>query len=273
MKDDSGIILVNVLVALAIGSAITVLMITSQDTLLDRNARAAAANQAEALVIGAETAVQVALQRDMIIAPQSDHFEESWAQAAQRDISLATGEFSVNILDAQSRFNLNGLINSDLQQAQILSRLVRDLGLTEMVASKIITEIRSRGPMVELREINGLNASEIDLLRPHVSFLPIDGDVNLNTADAIVMAAVLGNFAAARQLIKTRDRNGFLTQSDLTNVGVLAASGAGFTSQLFDVFSVAEVDNVTVTLQSRILRRSGVGFQEAVVIERKFGTQ
>ena len=271
MKDDGGVILVNVLVALAIGSAITVLMITSQDALLDRTARAAAAVQAEALATGAETAVLVALRRDMNAAPETDHFGENWAQSAQQDVVLATGKFSVTILDAQGRFNLNGLATAGLLQPQIFSRLSHDLGVSEAASTTIISHLRARGPISGFGEIAGLDATAIATLLPHVSFLPVDADVNLNTADVIVMGAVLGNPAAARQLVKTRERNGFLTQGDLTDAGVLAASGAGFTSQVFDVTALAEVDKVTVALRSRILRRTDVGVTEAVVIDRKFG--
>jgi general secretion pathway protein K len=63
-RTDDGIILVNVLVALALGSALVVLMFTSQDNLIDRTRRAAAATQAEALALGGEASVVAALQRD-----------------------------------------------------------------------------------------------------------------------------------------------------------------------------------------------------------------
>lgn len=271
MKPDSGVILVNVLVVLAIGSAITVLMFTSQDSLLERTARAAAAAQAEALVLGAETSVVIALKRDMIEAPETDHFQEVWAATAQQDVALSTGRFSVVIEDAQSRFNLNTLASGGIGTTQIFVRLTRDIGLADDVATTIMQQLTARGPVRSLSEITGLDETSQTLLRPHVTALPVPGPINLNTASAVVMGAVLGNAPAARQLVKTRERTGFLRQGDLTDVGVLATNGAGFQSQVFDVTSVAEVDGVTFTLRSRVLRQTGVGTQDVTVIRRIIG--
>jgi general secretion pathway protein K len=271
MKHDSGVILVNVLVTLAIGSAITVLMVTSQDSLLDRTARAAAAVQAEALAIGAETSVTVALQRDMIQAPEADHFGEPWALAAQQDVALVTGQFSIAIEDAQSRYNLNNLAGTGIVQSQIFSRLVRDLGLPNAVAATIVNHISQRGPVSDLAEVPDFPVGAAEILRPHVTALPFETGLNLNTANAVVMGAVLGNRAAARQLVQIRERAGFLTREDLAQVGVLATGGTDFTSQVFDITSAAQVDDVTVTLRSRVVRRTGLVVAETVVISRRFG--
>ena len=102
-------ILVNVLVALALGAALVTLMLTSQDDAIDRARRAGAAAQAEALALGAETSVLVALRRDMVEAPETDSYGEPWAQAAQAEVELETGRFAVTIHDAQAGLDLNGL--------------------------------------------------------------------------------------------------------------------------------------------------------------------
>ena len=271
MKRDSGVILVNVLVTLAIGSAITVLMVVSQDSLLDRTARAAAAVQAEALAIGAETSVKVALQRDMIQAPQTDHFGEPWALTAQQDVALATGQFSIVIEDAQSRYNLNNLAGTGIVQSQIFLRLVRDLGLPDIIANTIVSHLKRRGPVTDLADIINLPAGAVDILWPHVIALPFETGLNLNTANVVVMGAALGNPAAARQLVQIRERAGFITREDLAKIGVLATGRTDFTSQVFDITSVAQVNDVTVTLRSRIVRRTGLGIAETLVISRQFG--
>ncbi len=268
MKQDAGVILVNVLVVLAIGATVAVLMLTSQQTLLERTTRSAAAAQAEALALGAETSVVLALQRDMQEAPEADHYQEPWNAIAQAEVALATGAFSVTIVDAQSRFNLNALAQPGLVQSQILQRLTRSLDLPDRVAAQITRHIAGRGAIQSLEEISALDQADRARLAPFVTALPVAAPVNLNTANATVIGAIIGNPAAARQLVKTREATGFLTQQDLRDVGVLAANGAGFTSQFFEVTSRADVDDVSAVLLSQIARVTGVGISEARVISR-----
>lgn len=268
MKRDSGVILIQVLVVLAIGSAITVLMFTSQTPLLDRAGRSAAALQGEALTFGAEKSVVLALQRDMKTAPETDHYQEDWNAVAQSNVTLQTGTFSVAIVDVQSRFNLNILTEPGVVQSQIFLRLTRSLDLPDSVASVVAQHLASRGAVQTLDEITALDVTARATLAPHVVALPNAAQINLNTANATVIAAVLGNTAAARQLVKQRDKTGFMTPQDLRNAGVLVTNGAGFTSQFFDVTSRADVDGVSITLTSRIARVTGVGVQDTRVISR-----
>ena len=267
---DAGVILVNVLVALALGSALVVLMLTSQDTLLQTARRAGALTQAQALALGAETSVIIALRLDMQTNPEADHFAEPWAAVQQTDVVLGTGRFSVSVADAQARFDLNGLVSGGLVGQQVLARLVAALELPPDTAARITDAMVQDGPLQSVSELTDLDAQTRDALAKVVSFLPDGGEINLNTADATVMAAVLQNRTAARRLIALRDRVGFITQNDLTDVGMITAPGTGFRSNVFDLTAVAQVDDVTVTLTSRLLRQTGVGTQEVWVIARSF---
>ena len=270
LNQDSGVILINVLVALALGAAIVVLMFTSQENLMDRTRRAAAATQAEALALGAEASMITALRRDMNLAPETDHPLEPWAMAAQEEVVLATGRFSITVTDAQSRFDLNALATGRLAQQQILARLIKALDLPDRVALDIIDWLTRRGPAYELSEIDALDAPTRKVLAPYVSLLPQEGAVNINTASELVIAVVLGSPSAARQLVKVRETKGFLTQGDLTDAGIVAMNGIGFTSDVYDVQSVAEVDGTTVTLNSRLLRTNNLGQKNTFVIARSF---
>lgn len=271
MKQDAGVVLVNVLVTLALGAAIVVLMFTSQEDLMDRTRRAAAGTQAEALVLGAEASVVAALRRDMQTAPETDHFLEPWALATQEEVVLETGRFSVTVTDVQSRFDLNSLVAGKLAQQQMVLRLTKALEMPDRVAIDIIEHMIRRGAARDLDDITSLDDQTRVTLAPHVSFLPQGGAVNVNTASALVIGAVLGTDSGARQLVKTRDRNGFLTRGDLTDAGVIAMNGIGFTSDVYDVRSVAEVDGTNVTLTSRIVRKTQLGQKNAYVVARRFG--
>lgn len=268
---DNGVILVNVLVALALGSALVVLMLTSQDNLIDRSRRAAAMAQAQALALGGETSVLIALRADMQSAPEADHYAEPWALIQQAEVQVGTGRFSVTIRDVQAGIDLNGLAAGGVAQQQILGRLVKALDLPPATALRIITAVGRGTPLRTLADLDEIDSATREKLAPHVSFLPAGGTVNLNTADVVVLGAVLGNIAAATRLATLRDRNGFITAEDLRRLGLFGTGSAGFKSAVFDVTVTAQVDDVTVVLSSRIQRSQGMGQQSVAVIARQFG--
>ena len=268
---DSGVILVNVLVALALGSALVVLMLTSQDNLIDRSRRAAAMAQAQALAMGGETSVVTALRTDMQTAPDVDHYAEPWALIQQAEVQIGTGRFSLRIHDAQAGIDLNGLAAGGIAQEQVLERLVAALDLPPETTLRIVTAVTRNGPLRSLADIPDLDATARLALAPYVSLLPMGGAVNLNTADALVLGAVLRNQTAANRLVALRDRNGFVTANDLRDLGQVGTGGAGFKSAVFDVTVTAQVDDVTVVLTSRMQRVQGLGVQDVRVISRRFG--
>lgn len=268
---DAGVILVNVLVALALGSALVVLMLTSQDNLLDRARRAAAMDQAQALALGGETSVVIALRADMQTAPDADHYAEPWGLIQQAAVQIGTGTFALVIHDAQAGIDLNGLTVGGIGQQQVLARLVAALKLPPETTQRILTAITQGGPFRTLAQIPDLDADTRATLAPYVSFLPAGGAVNLNTADQVVLGAVLQNQTAASRLVALRSKAGFITPADLRDLGLVSTGGAGFTSDVFDVTVTAQVDDVTVILTSRVQRVRGVGTQEVRVISRRFG--
>ncbi len=268
---DRGIILVNVLVALALGAALVVVMLTSQDNLIDRARRMAAMAQAQALALGGETSVLTALSADMLTAPEADHFGESWAVIQQAAVEIGTGRFSLTIRDAQAGFDLNGLSAGGVAQTQILERLVQALDLPPETTLRIVTAVTRAGPLHAISEITDLDPATRRTLAPYVSFLPAGGAVNLNSADPVLIGVLLRNRAAALRLAALRDKNGFVTPADLRDLGLLNAGGAGFKSAVFDVTVTAEVDDVTVTLTSRIQRVQGLGISDVRIIARHFG--
>lgn len=270
---DSGVILVNVLVALALGAALVVLMLTSQDNLIDRSRRAAALAQAQALAMGGETSVIAALRTDMVTAPDADHYAEPWALIQQAEVQIGTGRFSLVITDAQARLNLNGLAGGGIAQQQVLERLVTALSLPPQTTAQLVVAVSRTDQPRSLNDIPELDGPTRAALAPHVDFLPIGAGLNLNTADAVAIGAVLGNRSAALRLVAQRDRTGFVTPDDLRDLGLLGTGGAGFTSDLFDVVVTAQVDDVVVILTSRIQRVQGLGTQDMRVIARRFGPQ
>lgn len=272
MGRDNGIILVNVLVALALGAAMVVLMFTSQDNLIDRFRRASAADQAEALAMGGEASVVAALMRDLIAGTETDNLTEEWARIQQASVRLATGTFALRVTDAQALFDINQLKDGGYAQAQTFALLMNQAGLPASLGQSITSQVQRRGPLTDLTALQDIDERTISILRTIAVALPVAGDVNLNTAPLPVLTAVMGNGAMASRLVSLRDSKGFVTPEDLGTLGVLAGTTAGFNSDIFDVEVEAEVDDVQVTLRSRILRLHRTPTErEVVVISRRFG--
>lgn len=269
---DSGIILVNVLVTLALGAALVLLMFSSQDNLIDRSRRAAAVSQAEALAMGGEASMVAALTRDMIVAPDTDNLTEDWALIQQDTITLATGRFTVVITDAQSRFDINQLMDGGFMQTQILASLIAQAELPLSLVQQITAEVQTFGPLQDLNDLRDVDAATLNTLKTVLVALPVAGDVNLNTAPLPVLTAVIGNAAVARGLVSLRDRQGFVEQQDLSALATVPLSSIGFTSDVFDIVVTAEISDVTVTLFSRVLRLHRTPAEREVrVIARRFG--
>lgn len=270
---EGGVILVNVLVILALAAALVVLMLDVQDRALDRGRLASNVAQAEALARGAETSVAVALRRDMIEAPETDHLFEPWTESLQEEVNLETGRFSVEVADANARFDLNQLTARTLLDTQTLGRLVAAAGLPADIGPRIVAGVAQAGPIAETDALSdfGLTAPEIAALEPLVTALPVPGALNLNTAGETVLAAILNNRPAAARLIRQRDAAGRLTGADLARVGVIRPPNSGFTSDVWDVTALAKVDGAIVKLRSRLLRLRSPGTVEVVTIARRLG--
>lgn len=164
---------------------------------------------------------------------------------------------SGQITDAQSRYNLRNLVDlgdQDTPAAQaaelrILARLCETVGLPQEVALRIANGMRqstaadlpaegASGPgtgtvvvpsadevvlapaTVEELSWFGLEPEVIQRLRPFVELLPGRTTVNLNTAPAEVLSAVVENLdrASAERLVQARQRTRFKTLAEVAEV-------------------------------------------------------
>ena len=268
---DAGVVLINVLVILSIASIVVFLMLTSQEVSLRRAQSMAAATAADALARGAEASAVTALRRDMVTAPDTDNYTEAWAQVAQQEAGLSTGRFSVTIRDAQAKLNLTRLAGGAQVEVEALLRVLAELEISRADGARIAAEIASRPGLKNLSDLRGISPETITALSPYVDFLPATATLNLNTAAPLLLRAVLNNRSAALRLESRRTGAGVLTPQDLDRVGAVRPALAGFTSQNFDIDILAEVDDITVNLRSRIVRRESFAGRSVVVTRRAFG--
>lgn len=158
---------------------------------------------------------------------QSDHLNEAWAQ--QVALPVERGRVAGGILDAQARFNLNNLVrNGQASPGDIaaFNRLLTTLAFPPDAASRLTEALidwldadnlpygasdtesayylalpqpylvanRALVDLAELALVRGFDQAVVDKLAPWVSVLPLPTPVNINTASAEVIAAVIPGY-------------------------------------------------------------------------------
>jgi len=184
-----------------------------------------------------------ALLYDDLRASQVDHAGEPWA-LQMPPFPVEGGTLAGRIEDQQARFNLNNLVSDgeiDPDQQACLRRLLALLDLPESLASSLGDWLDADGlaqggaedayylalpsptlaanrPLIDLAElarVQGFEPAVRERLRPFVTALPRRTAVNVNTASAEVMAALVPGLEldAARGLVAARERAIFLDRT------------------------------------------------------------
>ncbi len=272
---QSGVILINVLVILALTSAVLLVMIRASDVSIARAQLYAEAAQGLALIAGGEASAIAALKRDMTDAAEADHLAEPWAAIAQAETAIDAGTFALQISDAQSRFNLNSIAGSGVVGPQILGRIAARLKLPADTAPRILARLAQPKPLRSLGQLGpeaGLAPETLQALAPLITVLPGRRDINLNTAPADLIFALTNTPVQARTLIAIRNRQGYLTPGDIAAAEVILPLGTGFTSQLFQITTTVRVGSTGQSLHSLLSRgQNTAGGAEVVVIARSTG--
>ncbi len=175
-----------------------------------------------------------------------DHLGEVWAlpvaetkmdetvtSGAKIDSSATNASLSGSIIDAQSRFNLNNLLLANGQanpvEVESFRRLLANLSLPAGLVEPLLAyqlQTRSRnfdGSAVaatnlplkrvsDLGRIEGFDARIINALDGQVFVLPPGSKVNINTASAEVVSALLPvDLSSAKAFVARRERKFFST--------------------------------------------------------------
>ena len=223
-----------------------------------------------------------------------DHLGEPWAvplAEARLSTFLAAGESSSDthrdaflsgeVTDLQSRLNVMNLAVGDangrqeaylrfqrlfellnLRNAELA--LLRDNLQRAADAMKAAAPDGNDAPLLPRRFDQlawlGLSPESLQLLRPYLTVLPLEGSaatkVNVNTAPAPVLVAALGlNPADAQRLVGERERDFF---KDLADARLQRAdtAWAGVNSSFFEVRGRLRLDDVALEEVS-VVRRTG----------------
>lgn len=270
---EAGVVLLNVLVLLALSTAVVYAMLSLADISIARSQRFSEAGQALALVRGGEASAIVALRRDMIEAPEVDHIGEPWGATAQAGVEIAGGAFELEIADAQGLFNLNILTRPDLQTLETLEAIVGALELSPGTPERIAASMALDGPLRDLDDLTwraGVPPEDIAAMAEFVAALPGRGEINLNAAPPALLAILLQNSAQTRELVAIRDRQGYLTPEDLAAAEVIPPPGTGLKSDLYRVRVTVRIGDTVQSMESLLQRRrSPAGGNEVAVVQRR----
>jgi general secretion pathway protein K len=207
---------------------------------------------------------------------------------------------SGNIIDATSRYNLTNLARDgqvDLAQVRVFRRLLQNLQLEAGLADRAARFVASTQPLVpkedvpggtdgsqpqpqaqpvragpvtamkllqvdDLLAVQGVDQAAVDKLRQFVIVLPEQTPVNVNTAPAEVLAAVLPKMSVsgANALLARRKQapwNDFLKFRTEVGEDELAADVADVKSSWFLVDSRIQLDRAALNAEALVYRPLG----------------
>ncbi len=230
----------------------------------------------------------------------ADHLGEPWALPVQesklstflsQDQQWREGDAEVflsgQITDAQSRMNVMNLVENGKISAPALARFAAlferlglPLGELQTLTQQLLASLQASrtspnpdtpnpGPAALLPQQTGqlvwlgLSPSTVAALLPHITVLPEATPVNLNTASAEVLSAVLPglDLASARQAVTQRQRGHWASlnaaQEALGSSGrLLDEKQHSVQSRYFEVQGRLRIDNV-VQQETVLVRRDG----------------
>lgn len=297
---QSGIAVISAMLLAALTTVIVAQTIWQQQLLMSELENQLNASQAQWMT---DAAIQWARP---ILAEDNktnaiDHHQELWATRLP-STKIEGGKISGQIIDMQQFFNLNNVKNENSSQ-QALSRLLNKLSLNETlmpalmdwldeddiangaegVESNYYSEqtpayLAANQALVEmgnLIRVKDFDAETVNKLRPFVTVLPKNTELNVNTASAEVLSFVLPeiNLQEAQSLVAYRNVTPFLSIADFrermpdqeVDIGNINLS---VNSRYFLVTCIAQIDRTSVRVEA-LLYRDDTGWP--VVIWKRIG--
>ncbi|MDJ0807233.1 MAG: type II secretion system minor pseudopilin GspK [Gammaproteobacteria bacterium] len=245
-RNETGVALISAVLVVAITSISAVAMTHSMQLSIHRTTNVLLADQRFLYTLGSEAWSRGQLIRDQISGESYDALNEDWAKELPLTV-LEEGRVHAKTFDLQGRFNLNNLYLPDNPSAEIRQRatdqiklfkgLLKLLELDEAIAQATSDWLdqdtqpqypdgaedneylgqtppsRTANTMMahpsELRLIKGVTSETYQKLSPYVTALPEFTQINVNTADAIILRAMIQTLdeSLAESLLLERDEN------------------------------------------------------------------
>lgn len=304
-RASRGVALITALLVVALATVAAVAMASRQQLDVRRTANLLDGDQAYAYAEAVEGWGRMILDRD-VKDNQLDKLDDTWAQQLP-PIAVPGGQIGGYIIDLQGRFNINNLLTPEGQLSepdlQYFQRLLRALELDAAVALAVVdwldndfdtrfpdgaeddyylsTEVpyraanRSMQSISELRLVKGIDAKTWKALAPYISALPARTALNINTAQAPLLQALVEEFspASAEQMVESRGDAGYDTveaflQQDAFAGREIATGSLAVASQFFLIRSEITLGTARARVFS-VVQRNNKGSQ---ILARTQGT-
>jgi len=303
-----GVALITAIVLVAIATVLAVHIGTRASLDLRRTAGLISLDQGWHVALGAEAWAAEVLQDDSEDT-QTDNLSERWAQPLP-PLPVDGGEVRGALEDMQGRFNVNNLLSNDgtVNEPSIarFERLLTYAGANTRWARILADWLDSdtvpgfpegaedgaylaqnppyrsaNGPITTVSEmlaLPGMTLDEFQRIRPYVAALPVGTTINICTAPAPVLAALIegGTDFGNEELLATNRRDGcFPTLADLqatvdSSVFQTLRPAISETSNWFRAVTAVRIGTSELTLYS-LLERSSAGGSRTVL--RSTGTE
>ena len=220
MKRERGVAVITALLIVAVAAAAAALMLSQQSAMLDQVAMVSGRAQADAYAQAGLDWARGVLTQDAS-GSSLDSLDEGWAQPIPA-LPVERAVVSGQITDEQGKFNLNNLVLTPTPADELIFKTL--LGHLDL-APELVYPVRdwidadqdldphgnsaesayylslprpyraADMPMQQVEElyrVRGFDAATVAKLRPYVTALPVHTAINVNTASAEVLGAVLG---------------------------------------------------------------------------------
>ena len=300
LSAQRGVALVTALLVVSVVTVAAVAMATRQHIDVRRTGNLIHGEQAYEYALAAESWARVVLRRD-VGDSDYDSLAEDWATALP-PIAVEGGLVDGAVEDMQGRFNLNNLANTQNQgegegagadqgaDFAYYKRMLDILGLEAALADTLVdwidadinvrvpngaedeyylllerpyrTANRSLVSVSELRLVKGYDQRAIELLLPHVTALPAETSINVNTATPIVLQALNPGLSESdvSTLIDDRGEKGYENINDFLSHNALAGleldTDVDVNSDYFRVLTDVVIGQSRVQLESLLERES-----------------
>lgn len=293
-QTQRGLALITALLTMALATLIATHLLDRTQLALTSVASQHDYAQAQAMADSGVDYARSVLARDAR-ASSIDHTGEAWATPLP-PMKIESGEVGGVIEDLQGRWNLNNLTQGNGQPnpaaLAVYRRLLLQLGLAANLADHLVAWMGAAQPdnrqasalpgafyrpltdPGNLSSVPGYDRASIERLRPYVMTVAGSQPVNVNTASALVLAALVPELAldAAESLVQARRRVPFRDVADFlarlpprTDGSADTTMPVGVTSQHFGVRVSARVGSARATRYA-ILRRAGNAWPSVVMV-------
>ncbi|MDU9021538.1 type II secretion system protein GspK [Pseudomonas corrugata] len=251
MTHQRGVALISMLLVLSLALLLVGGMLRSHRLLLHSSAQQLQQVQLRQLGLAAEAWARAVLEDSVDTQAGPVDLSQDWARLA---LSLALDDtgIDVDIEDLSGRLNLNPLLARGQIDQVTLGRWARLLTLLDLPALSL-PQVGAVQELSQLRLLPGIDGQTLQRLEPWVAVLPMDAQLNINTAPQRVLMALDGmDVGAANAVIARRADTPYANVQAFTGDPLL--SGLGLSSHGLGVSSRWFRITVNVTQANRHLR-------------------